>query len=104
MLLFIGLKYQIYWNDTEIWQKASGGKDVHIKFEEIAEVRMETAKTSEWYAMSRPFHRLAVYGEPSGGSRFLDISLRHFNLQDVHELTGIIKAKRPDLTLPKGFA
>ena len=57
--------------------------------------------------MSRPFRRIVVSAGAGArvpeSARRVDISLRHFDLRDIHELMAVIKARRPDLSLPKGF-
>lgn len=102
--VLISLKYRIFWSTSEVWQRASGMKDVKIRYENISEIRREEAISSEWLAMSRPFHRLVIVGKSSEGFRIVDISLRHFNLNDIHEFISVVKDKRPDLILPEGFA
>ena len=39
VLLMIGLRYRVYWDDAEIRQTASGGSDVVIRFDEITDIR-----------------------------------------------------------------
>lgn len=100
-LVSIGLKYKIYWTSKEVCQEASGGAPVRIKFSEIANVVAERARSGEFFSMSRPFRRIAIYGVGSDKSKFIDVSLRHFNLDDIRELLQNIHKHRPDLTIPK---
>lgn len=52
-LVYIGLKYKISWTDKEVCRKASGGPDVHIRYDQITSVKSENlqaARTSRLIA------------------------------------------------------
>ena len=56
-----------------------------------------------WGPTLRPFRRLAVYYTVDNKQQSLDISLIHFDIQDVRELLIKLIKIRPDLELPKNF-
>lgn len=56
-----------------------------------------------WAPTLRPFRRLAVYYTVDNKKQNLDISLIHFDIQDVRELLSKLIKIRPDLEMPKNF-
>ena len=101
-LVYFGLKYRIYWTDSEVCQKASGGADVRIKFNEMTRIALEVSKPGELLSASRPFRRIAIYaGDSHNEGKFIDVSLKHFTADDVRKLMHAIHDHRPDLALPK---
>jgi hypothetical protein len=99
-VFFIGLKYRVLWDETGLVMRASGIPERHIRFDEITEVRTERAQVSEFFAQSRPFRRIVVHGPKHDPKAFIDISLRHFRLDDIEELLKAIRLRRPDLAVP----
>jgi len=99
-LVWIGLKYRVFWDSTDVIQHASGLPEKHIAFDKITEIRIERAPVSAFLAMPRPFRRVAIYGRRHDSAAFIDISLRHFRLEDIEELLTAIRERRPDLTVP----
>lgn len=99
-LVSVGLKYKIYWTSQEVCQKASGGASVRIKISAIANVVAERSRPAEMLSMSRPYRRITIYEVGSDKSKFIDISLRHFNLGDIRDLLQSIRKQRPELTIP----
>lgn len=99
-IFFFGMKYRVSWNEKGLKMKASGGSMRSIPFDDITEVRCETASSDEFLSQARPFRRLVVIGSSRDPSGQIDISLRHFQAQDVHKLMEVIREQRPDLTLP----
>ena len=75
------------------------GAERRIQFDEIASVKKEVSSAGDVLAQSRPFSRIAVYPNRDPGG-FVDISLRHFKLEDVEELLAAIRKRRPDLSVP----
>ncbi|HEX4007872.1 MAG TPA: hypothetical protein VHX60_16990 [Acidobacteriaceae bacterium] len=97
--VLFGLRYVVLWDDSGIVMRASGLKeDRRIRFEEIRKVDYELASGGEMLAQARPFRRLVIHSprrdEP------IDISLRHFRLDDIDALMAVIQARRPDLDIP----
>jgi len=102
VLVFIGTRYRLSWQDGEIVQKASGGADVVIAATEIDRVSLETSDPKTALQMRRPFRRIAIYSaHKPGAGKFIDVSLKHFRAKDIKKLMQAIQRCRPDLTLPK---
>lgn len=75
-------------------------KDLTLALKDIARVRLETGVKP-----GRPLQRLVLC--PSDGrDQFtcIDVSLKHFSAEDIRELLQMIRAKRPELELPKGWS
>jgi hypothetical protein len=99
-ILFFGLKYRVYWNDVGVVMRASGGPDRHIGFSEITKIQYETAKTNEFLSQSRPFRRIVIFGDKHDHNARIDVSLRHFRIQDIKNLISAIGERRPDIKIP----
>lgn len=92
---FFGMKYRIWWNDVGVTMSASGGPDRQVRFDEVSEIRYEIG-----LSQSRPFRRIAIFGSRVGTKAPIDISLRHFRLEDIEKLLMEIRKLRPDISLP----
>jgi hypothetical protein len=100
--LYFGLKYRVLWDSIGVYMRASGMKEERlVRYEDITSIRYETARVSEFAAQSRPFRRIVVKGHAHNRNAFVDISLRHFRLEDIEKLLTEIHARRPDLTIPR---
>jgi hypothetical protein len=97
---FFCLPYRILWNNDSVVMRASGGKERYIRFDQIAAVKYELASPSDIAAQSRPFRRVVVI-PLHHPKQFIDISLRHFRLEDIEDLMTAIRNSRPDLELPR---
>jgi hypothetical protein len=97
--LYFGMKYRVLWSKEAVVMRASGGAERHIPYDEISRVRNEVSSANDVLAQSRPFFRIAVYGSRDPNT-FVDISLRHFRLEDIQELLATIRNRRPDLDVP----
>ncbi len=97
---FFGMKYRVWWNDVGVTMSASGGPERHIRFDEISEIRYEVASGGEFLSQSRPFRRIVIMGSLPDPAAPIDISLRHFRLEDIEELLMEIRKLRPDILLP----
>ena len=112
-IVYLGLRYRIYWNDEAVCQDASGGPRLCIGFDEITKVALEGGGTGRIVSgvatgrdtePGRPFRRIALYKHGKRGERnFIDVSLKHFAEGDIRALMRAIGARRPDLTLPKNW-
>lgn len=100
-VVFFGMKYRVSWNKEGLTMSASGGPNRSISFDEITEVRRETASADEFLSQARPFRRLVILGSRRDPNAHIDISLRHFRASDIDRLMTAISERRPDLTLPK---
>lgn len=92
---FFGMKYRIWWNDVGVTMSASGGQDRQVRFDEVSEIRYEIG-----LSQSRPFRRIVIFGSRAGPFDSIDISLRHFRLEDIEKLLVDIRKLRPDIPLP----
>jgi|KBSMisStaDraftv2_1062788.scaffolds.fasta_scaffold1309316_1 hypothetical protein len=97
---YFGLKYRVFWDETGVVMRASGLKERRIRYEEISHVWYERANVTESLSQSRPFRRIVVWGHKRDPKAFVDISLRHFKLEDIRELLNSIRSHRLDLTIP----
>jgi hypothetical protein len=95
--LYFGLKYRVLWDGIGVYMRASGMKEQRlVRYEDITSIKYEVSASQ-----SRPFRRIVVNGHAHKSDAFVDISLRHFRLEDIEALLTEIQARRPDLTLPK---
>jgi hypothetical protein len=97
---YFGLKYRVLWDENGVVMRASGGPERRVQYDEIKEIKVETAQPSESLAQSRPFRRIVVYGHKHKPDGFIDISLRHLRPADIDGLLAVIRTHRPDLTVP----
>lgn len=96
---FFQLKYRILFDDSRVIMRASGANR-YISFGEISHVRYEIAQPSEFATQSRPFRRIVICGSRHADNNFIDVSLRHFRMEDIRALLTMIHRARPDLTIP----
>ena len=74
------------------------------RVEDIERIEQETSNAQTLARMNRPFRRITIYGKTSLEARnFIDVSLKHFNLDDIHKLMKIIHERRPDVPMPKAW-
>ena len=99
--VLFGMKYRILWNTDELVMSASGGRDMHIRLDDISEIRNEIAQAAEFLSQARPLRRIVVYGRKQDPNQRIDISLRHFRLDDIEELLTTVGTRRPDLSVPR---
>jgi len=92
-LIFSGTRYKISWSNGAVVQEAFGKVDVMINVNQITDLRRESANTKTLIAFNRPFRRVTIVGQ----GQIIDVSLRHFVMQDVCKLIRIIESLRPDL-------
>jgi hypothetical protein len=112
-LVYLGLRYRIYWNGEAVCQDASGIPRLCIGFGEITKVALEGGDFGRVATAAahggdrdagRPFRRIALYKHGKRGERnFIDVSLKHFADADIRALMQAIHARRPDLTLPRNW-
>lgn len=99
--VYIGTRYRIFWHNGKIIQKASGMEDVTIKANEILKIEKETSNLSTFISLRRPFRRITIYGKDADGEKYIDVSLKHFALEDICKLLKEIHDERPDLKIPQ---
>ena len=67
---------------------------------EITRITAEVSKPDEWFAASRPFHRIVIYAERRGADKFIDVSLKHLLAEGIRESCARSVSHRPDLEFP----
>jgi hypothetical protein len=102
-IVYIGTRYQILWRDGALIQKASGMQDVLIRPNEITRIALETSDLQTLMSFRRPFRRIAIYARGADGSKWVDVSLKHFAADDIRKLMRAIHERRPDLSMPKNW-
>jgi hypothetical protein len=100
--VYFGLRYKVLWDDAHVVMRASGKPELCIPFNEISAIRYKIASPGEWFAQSRPFRRIVVYGRKNDSDAHVDISLRHFHLDDIDQLLAAIHEHRPEIEIPYG--
>lgn len=98
--LYFGLPYRVFWNEESVVMRAHGGPERCVRFDEITSIRSEVSSAEEVAAQSRPFRRIAIYGREGDANARVDISLRHFERDDIDQLLSTIQKCRPDLDVP----
>ena len=93
--LNFGLKYRVLWDGAGVYMRASGGPERHIGFDEISSIRYKVSASQ-----SRPFRRIEIHGAKRDAKAFVDVSLRHFRLDDIDTMMKEIRAHWPDLRVP----
>ena len=93
--LYFGLKYRVRWDETGVYMRASGGPERHIRFDEITSIHYVLAASQ-----SRPFRRIEIHGNKRDPKAFVDVSLRHFRMDDISQMMDAIRIRRPDLQIP----
>jgi hypothetical protein len=99
-VLLFGMRYKVFWDDAGVTMKASGGPERTIRFDEITEIRCETASADEFLSQARPFRRIVILGHLHDAKGKIDVSLRHFRPEDINTLLMAIHKHWPDVSLP----
>lgn len=102
-LYLLNARYQVFFeNDSVTMRAASLSADpkafTSIKISDITSIQREVSNLHTATKLKRPFRRITIYDRPH--NRFIDISLKHFLVQDVQQLMNLIKEERPDLSVP----
>lgn len=94
-------RYKISFTSTTVFRQASGMTPLSIDVDAIRTVKLESGGTEDRFWIRRPFRRISIYANASGkDDSFIDVSLKHFVLEDIQKLMRAIQARRPDLQLP----
>ena len=101
----MGLAYRISLKMDAVVQRAFGVKTISIPITEIKKITQETSilarqKKNIW--VDRPFRRLVIVPTDDPDT-YIDVSLKHFNEDDIRELMRKIREMRPDLSYPKNW-
>jgi hypothetical protein len=104
-IVYMNVRYRIWWRDGKIIMRAGGfdGVIVTMSVHDIERVEQETSSIRGTVKMNRPFRRIAIYGKTKEGYPYIDVSLKHFNHEDVRTLMRLIHEHRPDLEMPTGW-
>jgi hypothetical protein len=102
-LYFLNSRYQIFLENAEITMRAASlsadpKAPTSIKISDITLIKREVSDVHTTVKLKRPFQRISIYDKSD--NKFIDISLKHFLMQDIRKLMKLIKEKRPDLDVP----
>ncbi len=108
IFVIFGMSYRIFYSDNVVSMKPASffsnpSLVTKISVAKITSVEQETSNVQTLAKMSRPFRRISIYGSTSEGMKKIDVSLKHFNLDDIRKLMKIIHDLRPDLAMPKDW-
>lgn len=96
-LIALGMQYRVSYSDNLVQMNASGLPQVSIPFGQISHIENEVS-----VERGRPFRRIAIYaGKRNSGAARVDVSLKHFRIEDIRGLLVVLAQKRSDLSLPK---
>ena len=102
-IYFFDLRYSIFYNEETITMQVATWFPTpraltSIKIADITNIQEETSNLRTLVAQRRVSQRIAIYDKPH--QKFIDVSLKHFVQEGTRELMNIIKARRPDLSVP----
>ncbi len=105
LIISMGSSYQIWYSNNTIFRKAAGFQKIitSIKLEDIKNIKEEVSDLNTLLKLNRPLRRITIYGKTSDGSSSIDVSLKHFKLEDIHKLMKLIHEHRPDISIPKNY-
>ena len=93
--VYLGEKYQIFYSNDEVIMKASGMKPVSISIKDITSVESEVSVEPR-----RPFRRITLYSSKGlNTANRIDLSLKHFEIEDIKCLLHLIERRRPALQI-----
>jgi hypothetical protein len=95
LFVYLGSRYRILWDDTGVTMRASGGPPRRFTYSEIHDIRYEVE-----VSQSRPMRRIVLYKAHRPHKEWIDISLKHFPLDQINQLLADIHTHRPDLSVP----
>jgi hypothetical protein len=96
-IVSLNLRYTITWIGNAIVQTAFGLPKTTIKLTDITKIRFEISDTRTLFKANRPYNRVAIYGK----NKFVDVSMKHFKIEDIRKLVAAIRRTRPDLPMDK---
>ena len=97
----MGMFYCIWLQESKIIMRAGNGSLTSIEIDEIEKIKQETSDAATFISLRRPVRRISIYGKTSEGIKLIDISLKHFRLDDIRKLMKVIHEIRQDLELPE---
>ena len=100
--IYLQQRYKVSFTPTTVVREAAGLEPLSIDFDAIEKVKVKTRSVGEGLSIARPFRRISIYAPRKGGEDdFIDVSLKHFLRADIVALVRAIRARRPDLELPR---
>ncbi|MBS0193978.1 MAG: hypothetical protein JSR34_07005 [Proteobacteria bacterium] len=103
--------YRVCLTRNTIMQYGFGIKTISISIDQIQRIKLETSlgarrkSNSFWsslFVVDRPLRRIVI--TPKGDKEgYVDVSLKHFAVDDIRTLMRRIHEQRPELVLPKGW-
>jgi hypothetical protein len=96
-------RYRVFWENDAIKQIAANKDVTIIKPSEINRIDLEQSDLQTLFQMRRPTRRIAIYANGAQGHKWIDVSLKHFDAEDIRRLMRAIQEKRPDLAIPKNW-
>ncbi len=101
--IYMDKQYRIWWSNDAILRRTAGfrAKVTKIKVEHIENIAQETSDFRTLISLSRPLRRISIYGNTADGLQKIDISIKHFEFEDIRKIMQLIKEKRPDLSIPQ---
>lgn len=103
IIVYFGTRYRVWWRNGNIVMRSADKIFVIISVEDIKSIKQETSDLHNVVKMRRPVRRISIYSNTLDGDKFIDISLKHFNLEDIRKLINLIHERRPDLEMPEGW-
>jgi hypothetical protein len=101
-IVWVGMRYRIFWDNGAIIQKAVAGNVTKITTNDITRVQEEKSSMQTLLTFSRPMRRIVIYADGEK-PKHIDVSLKHFVADDIRRLMKAIHAHRPDLVMPQGW-
>ena len=96
--IYVGMRYQLLWQDGAVVMKALGRPDVAIAPDEIIQIGMDTGPRMKLGGFNISAQRIKILAkEPEADTKSVYVSLGHFVAPDLLRLMQAIGAGRPDL-------
>lgn len=106
LIIYAMSRYRIsYRNGTIVTRSGGFGGEIRIiRIDDITRLKQEASDVHTLLKLARPSHRITIYANTPDGETFTDVSLKHFNREDVRRLIKIIHDRRPEIGMPKGWS
>jgi hypothetical protein len=94
---YADFRYRVFWRNGVIERVTSNGIHTTIRIADISRITLEKSESSAMLTLRRPMRRVTIYAM---NGDHLDVSLRHFVVEDIRKMLQDIHKNRSDLTLP----
>lgn len=100
---YMGMQYRILWRDGNVVMRSGGfrGRTISMSVTDIERIEQERSDPYTLLKFNRPSRRLTIYGKATDGLNRIDVSLKHFRVDDIRQLMRIIHRKRADRDIPE---